>query len=286
MKQLQTHTTTATTTTQSSVCKSGASPLTRCLPHCTENSTRENEFLLYIDDILFLRIQFKKLRIYNYLFFFVSYSSFLVLLSRFVCFLFYDCDYYVYLYSHLSNWRGTPVKISLRGKGEQNIEYVEQFELLLTTLFVIVLVFFLFYKLFFFFVIFACVSAAMRDDSASIYKGKLPESIFFILIFAVLCSTMCCVSLCVCVRVCVWLICVCLCVRVVCLLLLLLLFPSSPPLHSFRFSACLFICFSNVAFLHRATPKVLSTTQTTHLPHTHCNRRQSVNSLWKWSLNF
>lgn len=121
----------------------------------------------------------------------------------------------------------------------------------------------------------------MRDDSASIYKGKLPERIFFILIFAVLWSAMCCVWLCVRTCVCVFELvtdlCVCVCVWSVYLLLLLLYLSCRP--HPFCFSSCLFICISNVAFLHRATPKVLSTAQTTHLPthiHTHTHTQQWV----------
>lgn len=100
-------------------------------------------------------------------------------------------------------------------------------------------------------------------------RGNYPR-VFFLFWYLPCCDPPCGVCVCVCVRVCVCVfelvtdLCVCVCVWSVCLQLLLL-FLSRP----FCFSSCLFICFSNVAFLHRDTPKVLSTTQTTHLPHTH-----------------
>lgn len=160
-----------------------------------------------------------------------------------------------------------------RSGGKRKIEYVEQFELLLTTLFVIILVFFFLYfcKLFYLLSLHAylprCAMIAPRYT-----RGNYPRE-FFLFWYLPCCDPPCAVCVCVCVHVCVCVfelvtdLCVCVCVWSVYLLLLLLYLSCRP--HPFCFSSCLFICISNVAFLHRATPKVLSTPQTTHLPHTH-----------------
>lgn len=108
----------------------------------------------------------------------------------------------------------------------------------------------------------------MRDDSASIYKGKLPESIFFILIFTVLWSAMWCVCLCVrtcmCVCLSLWLICVSVCACG------LSVWYSSSSSYLVPFASRLAYLFSFLMLLSFiATRQVLSTTQTTHLPHTH-----------------
>lgn len=132
----------------------------------------------------------------------------------------------------------------------------------------------------------------MRDDSASIYKGKLPESIFFILIFAVLWSAMWCVCLCVrtwmCVCLSLWLICVSVCacgLSVCCSSSSSYLVPFASRL-AYLFAFLMLLSFIATRQKCCQPPKPPTCPTQIHIHTRNNGRRQSVNSLWKWSRNF